>query len=143
MVFYRIPIDESKQPKSTNEPRFDHDARRAASSAAAILTAASTPSPLPQSPGDSRPIFGSVSTNDIAESINTLVNSNEVEAQVVSTPDDVQMPDQSVLGAATEASKIKALGDYVIRIHVKGLEQHVQRTVSVRPIDSAPSQIGA
>ena len=109
--------------------------RRATSSAAAELEAASEPLPQPPKPQLVN-IFGSVSTADIAESIKAVLAQTTEGRRVVIGSEDitiVQDADDEFehQGKGIEGDRLKALGDFRVELRVKGAEA-VVRTVSVK-----------
>lgn len=138
ILFYRVPITEpssaattetTPSPNSTTEPRRQH-----ASPAAAALAAASSPASPPVNVGDSlhaEPIFGSVSTGDIADSIKALLAQEEEGARIVLGAEDVTI----LTGEGVEGGdRVKALGDFRIEVRVRGGKDTMRRIVSVRPV---------
>jgi len=124
---------QSEEPSNRN--------RRAATSAAAELDAASEPSSRPAKP-QLATIFGSVSTADIAESIKAILAETEEGARVVIGAEDITiLPDESEQSEyqenGIEGDRLKALGDFQVEVRVKGVDP-VVRTVSVRAQESEP-----
>lgn len=137
IIFYRTPIPESEPPEVPSRPR------RAVSSAAADLDAASEPLPKPPKPHLAT-IFGSVSTADIADSIKALLAQNSQGARVVLGAEDVRILEEEneVLGhqdRGIEGDRLKALGEFRVEARIKGGDA-VVRTVSVRAQESVPEQ---
>ena len=85
---------------------------------------------------DSAAIFGSVSTSDIAESIRALLAMRasteglEDAARVILTADDITINPPEPLRASVEGSRIKGLGEFDIKIRVRGGDS-VERKVRV------------
>ncbi len=136
IMFYRTPIIEPESPPEETATR----PRRAASSAAEELDAASEPlkPPKPQM----ATIFGSVSTADIAESIKAVLAQTRHGARVVIGPEDITIlaEEDEQLGfqeTGIEGDRIKALGDFQVEARVKGGDVIV-RTVSVRAQENIP-----
>ena len=131
ITFYRVPISEP-EPQSQQIPSRP---RRAASSAAADLDAASEPlSGIPKS--QLVPIFGSVSTTDIADSIKAVLAETKDGARVVIGAEDVTIlrEDSEELRnqeRGIEGDRIKALGNFRVEVRIKGGDP-VVRTVSVQ-----------
>ena len=129
--FYRIPISNPESEKApTNIPKRNY--QDSVSSAAADLAAASEPEPQPQM----IPIFGSVSTAEIAASIKAVLSlkadsGDEEAARVVLNADDITVVHEDGADSTSEAGRIKALGNFAIDIQVKGGES-VRRTVRVK-----------
>ena len=133
MEFYRAPISvpESETPIQSQPRRL----KRAASSAAAELEAASEPEPEPVQPQLTH-IFGSVSTADIAESIKAVLASTTEGARVVIGAEDINIIHTEVHESddqdkGIERDRLKVLGDFQVEVRVKGGEP-VVRTVSVK-----------
>ena len=139
IIFYRTPIPEADTQPQEQPPR----PRKAASSAAADLDASSDPLPKPVEPEPVK-IFGSVSTTDIAESIETLLAETAEGARIVVGAEDVTIvqaesksPENQPKGV--EGDRLKALGDFQVSARVKG-GTPVIRTVSVRAQQIPPEQ---
>jgi len=137
IIFYRTPIPEPESPAQESLSR----PRRAASSAAAELDAASEPlkPPKPQL----TTIFGSVSTADIAESIKAVLAQTRQGARVVIGPEDITIlaDEDEQFGLkerGIEGDRLKALRDFQVEARVKGGDP-VVRTVSVRAQESIPN----
>ena len=133
LVFYKPPII-NPEPEAPNQvpPRR---LRRATSSAAAELEAASEPLPKPAQP-QLVYIFGSVSTADIAESIKAILAGTPEGIRVVIGPEDITIiqDEDGEYGyqyEGIEGDRLKALGDFQVEVRVKGGEP-VVRTVSVK-----------
>lgn len=124
--FYRSPITDP-EPKTPESPT----PRRAASPAAAVLDAASEPLKPQKHP--LAPIYGSVSTADIVESMKALLNQTEEGARVVLATEDIKIlvpEDVEPQDIGIEGDRLKALGEFQVEARVKGGEAIV-RTVSV------------
>lgn len=133
LIFYRTPIVNPEPETPAKEAPIR--TRRAASSAAAELEAASEPLPKPLKP-QLTTIFGSVSTADIAESIKAVLAQTREGARVVLGPEDItiletRLEDEGFEETGVEGNRLKALGDFQVEAQVKGGEA-VVRTVSVR-----------
>ena len=137
MEFYRAPISvpEPETPIQDRPKRL----KRAASSAAAELEAASVPLPEPVQPQLTH-IFGSVSTADIAESIKAVLANTTEGARVVIGAEDItiiqnevknEVNDSEDQDKGIEGDRLKVLGDFQVEVRVKGGEP-VVRTVSVK-----------
>lgn len=130
IMFYRTPIPTLETPpQETPIP-----SRKAASSAAAELDAASEP--LPPSKPQLATIFGSVSTADIAESIKAVLATTRGGTRVVISAEDVTILAGGNEGLehqeqGIEGDRIKALGEFQVEARVKGGDP-VVRTVTVR-----------
>lgn len=133
VVFYRTPIPTSEE--DTPEPPPSRP-RRAASSAAAELDAASEPLPKPPKPQLAK-IFGSVATADVADSFKAVLDQTEEGSRVVLGAEDIRFLEPEHMEGAEpqetgiEGGRIKALGDFQVEARVKGGDT-VIRTVSVR-----------
>ena len=133
MEFYRAPISvpEADTPVQDRPKRR----KRAASSAAAELEAASLPVPKPVRPQLTH-IFGSVSTADVAESIKAFLARTPEGARVVIGAEDIniihnEVNDSEDQDKAIERDRLKVLGDFQVEVRVKGGEP-VVRTVRVK-----------
>ena len=127
ILFYRSPITDP-EPGIPESPI----PKRAASSAAAVLDAASEPL-MPSKPSLAT-IYGSVSTADIVDSIKAMLSQTEEGARVVLAAEDIKIlvpEDVETQDIGIEGDRLKALGDYQVEARVKGGEA-VVRTVSVR-----------
>lgn len=133
IIFYRTPINVPEPEAPIQEP--PSRTRRATSSAAAELEAASEPLPQPPKP-QLVSIFGSVSTADIAESIKAVLAQTTEGRRVVIGSEDIAIVQQTDdefenQGKGIEGDRLKALGDFKVEIRVKGGEA-IFRTVSVK-----------
>lgn len=133
LIFYRTPIvnPEPETPAQEAPIRL----RRAASSAAAELEAASEPLPKPPKP-QLTTVFGSVSTADIAEAMKAALAQTNEGVRVVLGPEDITVLEKALEAdgpeeTGIEGDRLKALGDFQVEARVKGGEA-VVRTVSVR-----------
>ena len=127
LIFYRTPITSPEPETITQEPP---PFRRAASSAAADIDAASAPLQQVQKP-QLATIFGSVSTTDIVTSIKAILAETDAGSKVVIGAEDVTILEENGEDKGVEGERLKALGDFRVEIRVKGGEP-VERTVSVR-----------
>lgn len=133
LIFYRTPISAPEPEAPIHQP--PSRSRRATSSAAAELEAASVPLPKPSQP-QLITIFGSVSTADMADSIKAVLAEKSGGARVVIGAEDIAIvqDEDDELGhqdKGIEGDRLKALGDFQVAIRVKGGEA-VVRTVSVK-----------
>ncbi|MDI1492969.1 MAG: Fructose-bisphosphate aldolase 1 [Ramalina farinacea] len=139
ILFYRVPITEpssatttetTPSPNPTTEQRRQH-----ASPAAAALAAASSPTSPPIDVGHSlhaEPIFGSVSTSDIADSIKALLAQDEEGARIVLSAEEVTiLTSEGVEGG----DRVKALGEFPIEVKMRGGRDTVRRIVSVTAVE--------
>ena len=133
LIFYRTPISapEPEVPVQDRPSRL----RRATRSSAAELDEASVPLPQPPQP-QLAPIFGSVSTADIAESIKAVMAGTSEGARVVVGAEDITIirdedDEFEHQDNGVEGDRLKVLGDFQVEIRVKG-GMPVVRTVSVK-----------
>ena len=139
ILFYRVPIAEPSPTDITSTPPSPESAteqrRQHASPAAAALAAASTPTPPSVNVSDSlraEPIFGSVSTSDIADSIKAFLFQDEEGARIVLGAEDVTI----LTGEGVEGGdRVKALGEFPIEVKMRGGRDTVRRIVSVRAVE--------
>ena len=80
---------------------------------------------------DPVPIFGSVTTMDIAEHVKAVLSETEEGARVVLGAEDITILNSDGEKVNHEADRLKMLGDFQGDIRVKNGEA-VRRTVSVR-----------
>ena len=133
LIFYRTPIPTPEEdiPELAPVPP-----RRAASSAAAELDAASEPLSNPPKP-QIVTIFGSVSTADVADSLKAILNQTKEGSRVVLGAEDIKFVEKGQKEGAEpqdsgiEGDRLKALGNFKMEARVKGGDA-VIRTVSVR-----------
>jgi len=74
------------------------------------------------------PIYGSVTTADIATSIRALLAHNDEAARITLSADNIKFVD---LANSDDHTRVKHLGDFTIEISVKGTESPVRRKVHV------------
>ncbi|ELR02631.1 hypothetical protein VC83_01032 [Pseudogymnoascus destructans] len=84
------------------------------------------PEPAPLDPNAS--IFGSVSTSDIASSIRAILAEDKEGSRLVLGPEDITFAVET-----EEKGRVKNLGTYEVHIKIKGGEQAVRRTITVKP----------
>ena len=77
------------------------------------------------------PIYGSVSTADIADAVGAAISMDEEGRRVVIGDEDIRIVRERVTEDGMEPGKIKALGKFTVAIRVKG-GTPVTRTVNVR-----------
>lgn len=133
LIFYRTLISAPEPEVPIQKP--PSRLRRATSSAAAELEAASEPLPKPPQP-QLATIFGSVSTAEIAESIKAVLAETTEGARVVIGAEDITIvqDEENESGhhdKGIEGDRLKALGDFQVEVRVKGGEA-VVRIVSVK-----------
>ncbi|KAF2712270.1 hypothetical protein K504DRAFT_400938 [Pleomassaria siparia CBS 279.74] len=117
LSFFRKPIEHEQ-----TDPRQ----RQGASSAADVLTAAAMAS-KPERVVDG--IYGSVSTADVVATIKSALAHNDEAARVLLAESDVQFLAGHVDG---DASRVKQLGDFKVRILMPGAETPLTRNIRVR-----------
>lgn len=83
------------------------------------------------------PIYGSVSTADIADAARVALSVDDEGRRVVLGPEDITIVRERATEDGMEPGRIKALGNFAVELRVKG-GSLVRRTVSVR----APSGNG-
>lgn len=133
LIFYRTPISAPEPEAPIQKP--PNRSRRATSSAAAELEAASKPLQKPPQP-QLTTIFGSVSTAEIAESIKAVLATTSEGARVVVGAEDITIVQDKNGGTghqekAMDGDRLKALGDFRVEVGIKG-GATVVRTVSVK-----------
>ena len=133
LIFYRTPISVPDSEVTIQES--PSRSRRATSSAAAELEAASKPFLKPPQ-RQLTTIFGSVSTADMADSIKAVLAETTQGSKVVIGAEDIRIvqdgDDESRhRDRGIEGDRLKALGDFQIEARVKGGEA-VVRTVCVK-----------
>jgi len=127
MVFYRNPIT-NPEPETSADQTLPQE-RRLTGDAAAALAAPSAPTAKVQGLRLIN-IFGSVTTADMADAIKAILAEYEDGGRVVIGAEDISIVG-AVPGSGIEGDRLKALGDFMIDIRVKGGEA-VGRIVSVR-----------
>lgn len=76
----------------------------------------------------------------MVESIKTLLAEDEESAMVVVGSEDIRIVGDVGEDAGVEGDRLKAIGDFLIEIRVKG-GKPVQRTVSVRAQEAASGDV--
>ena len=127
LEFYRSPIVNPEPESPQDQPPTRPSRRQAASAAAAELAAVEDSLPKPQA----APIYGSVSTADIAESIKAILAESEEGARVVLSAEDITIVTEGGPVPGAEADRLKALGEFEVDIRVKG-GKAVRRFISVK-----------
>ena len=133
LIFHRTPISASEpEVPIQDEPS---QLRRATSSVAAELEAASVPLPKPAQPQLAH-IFGSVSTADMAILIKAVLAGTAEGERVVIGAEDItivqhEKDESGHQDQGIEGGRLKVLGDFQVEIRVKGGEP-VIRTVSIK-----------
>ena len=131
--FYRTPIETQPTAPTTPPPQKPSSRTKKEASAelfeadASGLNPAIHTKPVKSEP-ERIPIFGSVSTVEIANHIKALLAENDEAALVVLTAEDIQFVG---LNESDENDRVKFIGDYEVEIFVKGSEEAVKRTVRV------------
>ncbi|KAI5202895.1 hypothetical protein E4T39_04497 [Aureobasidium subglaciale] len=128
-----------KAPTPTIETPAPAKAQRGFSSAAADLLAAQT-APPPASTDSAAPLFGSISTADVASRIKHLLGDNQEASRIVLAAEDLKFVSLTSQ-APSEPDKIGYLGDYKVEVRVKGGELPVERIVRVLPIESESDNV--
>lgn len=120
IVFYRTPISSADLPndKSTESPNDKH-------------TPDLTAGMQPPAQANVVPIYGSVSTADIADAARVALAMDEEGKRIVLGPEDVTILQERATENGMEPGRIKALGTFVVDLRVKG-GNPVRRTVNVR-----------
>jgi hypothetical protein len=77
---------------------------------------------------DGIPIFGSVSTTDIAQHLKRRIEHNEEAATIALSGDNIRFID---LKKDADTTKVKALGSYKVEISITGAPQPLSRFVEV------------
>lgn len=123
------PAPEKPAPASKKDRGFSN-------AAADLLAAQTAPPPAPASSASSAiPIFGSVSTADVANRITHLLSDDQEASRIVLGADDVRFVNVSVEGpAAHETDRVKHLGEYQIQVRIKGADVPVESRIRVVPI---------
>ncbi|KAI5275201.1 hypothetical protein E4T47_01804 [Aureobasidium subglaciale] len=128
-----------KAPTPAIETPSPVKAQRGFSSAAADLLAAQT-APPPASHDSATPLFGSISTADVASRIKHLLGDNQEASRIVLAAEDLKFVSLTSQAPA-EPDKIGHLGDYKVEVRVKGGELSVERIVRVLPIENESDMI--
>ncbi|KAK7710431.1 hypothetical protein SLS57_008395 [Botryosphaeria dothidea] len=132
----RMPANYSQQQQQKQPQKPKEQPRPRGMSAADVLAAASAAaSATPTQPVDTRiPLYGSVSTSDIASLVKEQLGVNEEGARVVVSEGEVHWLNGT---SAEDPTKVRYLGEYEVKIKLKGVEEGVRRKIRVLP--SAPS----
>lgn len=136
LVFYRVPIQQSPpEDPVPSEPPLPFPQRHLSladmEAAKAAEAAAKAPAGIDH---QAIPIYGSVTTADIAESVKELLAKTDEGARVVLGADDVKIV-RTEEETFAEIGRFKTLGEFQVEIQVKGGEA-VARTVIIKPQDS-------
>lgn len=120
IVFYRTPISgtdlSNDRPAETPNDKHTPD-----------LTAGIQPS----AQADLVPIYGSVSTADIADAARVALAMDDEGKRIVLGPEDITIPQEQTTESGVEPGRIKALGAFMVDLRVKG-GNPMRRTVIVR-----------
>lgn len=123
LEFYRIPIpDPEREISRESQPLPIGDGSLDTDSAADSVR---------RGRADLVPIYGSVTTMDVAEQVKALLGETEEGARVVLGAEDITILNYGGEKVNDEADRLKMLGDFPVDIRVKNGEA-VRRTVSVR-----------
>lgn len=120
IVFYRTPISGADIPN-------DHSA----GSPDDIHTANQAMRMQPPAQASVVPIYGSVSTADIADAAKVALVTDEEGKRIVLGPEDITILQEEATEDGMEPGRIKALGAFVVDLRVKGGDP-VRRTVNVK-----------
>lgn len=121
LQFYRIPIPNPEREMSHGESRRTQSWEPSSDSdlsADLVLRLQGIP------------IFGSVSTADIAEQVKAVLRETKEGARVVLGADEIKILNDEGEEANQEADRLKMLGDFPVEIRVKGGDV-VRRTVRI------------
>lgn len=120
IVFYRTPISGADLPNddSVDSPNDIHTPDHAVRM-------------QPPAGADVVPIYGSVSTADIADAARVALAMDEEGKRIVLGPEDIAILRERATEDGMEPGRIKALGAFVVDLRVKG-GNPVRRTVNVK-----------
>ena len=120
MTFYRTPITspDSPKPKRATTPND-------------INTPDLQATIQPSEKAEFVPIYGSVSTADIADAVGAAISMDEEGKRVVLGAEDISIVRERATEYGMEPGKIKALGKFTVAVRVKG-GTLVRRTVNVK-----------
>ncbi|PBP28391.1 Fructose-bisphosphate aldolase [Diplocarpon rosae] len=119
--FYRTPIAEPNTPTKRVSPSIPNSS---------AISAAATKAEAKREIAKNAPIYGSVSTLDIAVNLKAILAEDEDGARVVLSPENVTFVDEM-----DEKGKVKHLGVFEIDIQVDGATESVRRTIKIAPLD--------
>lgn len=114
--FFRTPINANTTPVQKRSPSLPASAQ--------LSEAAGGNKQAPAE--DSKAIYGSVSTSDIAASIRAMLTEDPDAARIVLGPEDI-----SFAVATEESDRVKRLGTFEVDIKVKGSPKAVRRKITV------------
>ncbi|KAL8914966.1 MAG: hypothetical protein Q9171_000593 [Xanthocarpia ochracea] len=126
IIFYRVPIAVPEPESAPPEPVGD-----SINAIGGEATIRKAPELDPSVSASVIKIFGSVSTANMVESIKAALLSSEEGARVVLAPEDIQIDEMENEDLGIEVDRLKALGEYKIKIRVKGIDP-IRRVVSIR-----------
>lgn len=122
--FYRIPILNPRREISDDESRpfqsEEHDSD----------TDSTADSVVHRRQAHSVPIFGSVSTTDIAERVKAILRETKGEERVVLGAGDITILNHNGEEVKGNADRLKMMGDYLVAIRVQN-GNAVSRTVRI------------
>lgn len=130
LQFYRIPIrnpqreisDDESQPSQSEEHGSDTDS--------------TADSVVHRRQAHSVPIYGSVSTTDIAERVKAILRETKGGERVVVGADDITILNSNGEEVEQEADRLKMMGDFLVDIRVKKGDT-VRRTVRILAQESS------
>jgi len=129
--FYRQPIiEEPAAPAPMPAPEAKKPARSYGFGAGAELMAARAQQPeaaKPKVASGPQAIYGSVSTHDVVVAIRAAMAENDEAKMVVLREEDVRFVDL----AAEDGERVKHVGEFVVEVKVKGVEEGVKRNIRV------------
>ncbi|KAF2426317.1 hypothetical protein EJ08DRAFT_561693, partial [Tothia fuscella] len=128
LEFYR-PVVTSSLP-STSSPSSSSTNNPSAIPKEVLSILSSSPASPKQS--SQIPIYGSISTLDVANHIKEYISYNDEASQVVLNENDVKFVG---LGQLDDVSRVKHLGEYGVEIGMKGVEGKVSRRVVVAALE--------
>ena len=120
MTFYRTPITNPDSPK----PKLDANPND-------INTPDLQATIQPSTKAELVPIYGSVSTADIADAVRAAISMDEEGRRVVLGAEDISIIRERATEDGMEPGKIKALGKFTVAVGVKG-GTLIRRTANVR-----------
>ncbi|CAL3964157.1 unnamed protein product [Diplocarpon coronariae] len=115
--FYRTPIAEPSTPTKRVSPSIP---------TTSTISAAATKAEAKGGIAKNAPIYGSVSTLDIAANLKAILAEDEDGARVVLSPENITFVDEM-----DEKGKVKHLGVFEIDIQLDGATESLRRTIKV------------
>lgn len=128
LVFYRIPIPNQEREMSDGESQPPQSREHSSDTGL-------TPDLVNKRQAHPVPIYGSVSTTDIAEQVKSILCETEEGARLVLGAEDIIILNDGGGEVNEEAGRLKGLGDFPIEIRVKNGDA-VRKTVRVIARDS-------